>query len=586
MGVRLVWRASPGLTLGLLLLLGIEAALRPLQLAFSRSVLDRAVAGQGLFVVALAAATTLAAAQVLAPFASTFQALVGDRLTAYVGEELIVAANRWPGLAHFEDPAYQDDLHRARTRAATGSLDLVLYGTRAALALFTAAGLIAVLATLHPLAPVLVTVACLPLIARSYEFNNRVGSHIYAQTPEARRLEYCRNVLLDPDPAKDVRLFAMAPLFRRRYEVAFHSTATELQRLRRRLTPKVAVMGALAAAASAGVYVLVVQRVANGHGSVGDVVLYGGAALLLQARLSQIGFDIGFLPNVLSFLPSLFRVLDAEPDIVLSASPAPVPSPVRDGIVFEDVSFTYPGRSEPALEGVGLRLHAGECVALVGHNGAGKTTIVKLLLRLYDPTAGRILLDGVDLRDCDPVELRREMGVMFQDYVRYELTAAENVGLGDLDRMGDEDALTGALRDAGAQDLLDTLPDGMATRVGRQFGGRELSEGEWQKLALARTLVRDGQILVLDEPTAALHPQTEYDLYLRFAQLTAGRTTLLISHRLSTVRMADRIVVLSGGRIAEEGSHDELVAADGTYARLFRLQAAQHLGPEPGDSDA
>ncbi|HVL06107.1 MAG TPA: ATP-binding cassette domain-containing protein [Acidimicrobiales bacterium] len=246
--------------------------------------------------------------------------------------------------------------------------------------------------------------------------------------------------------------------------------------------------------------------------------------------------------------------------------------------MFEEVSFTYPGRNAPALDGVTLRIGAGECVALVGHNGAGKTTLIKLLLRLYDPTAGRIVLDGTDLRLFDPSELRRRVSVIFQDFVRYELTAGENIGLGDLEALGDENRLLQAAARAGAASLVAALPEGLDTALGRQFGGRELSEGEWQKLALARSLVRDADLLVLDEPTAALDVETEYDLYCRFREITAGRTTVLISHRLSTVRMADRIVFLSGGRVQEEGTHDELLAAEGSYARLFQLQASQHLG--------
>jgi ATP-binding cassette, subfamily B, bacterial len=326
------------------------------------------------------------------------------------------------------------------------------------------------------------------------------------------------------------------------------------------------------------VFLYVVRRVAAGQGSVGDVVLYGGAAAILQSRLGSLGFDVGFLPSVLPFVPSLMRVMDAEPDLPVPEEPVPTPRPLVRGITFEAVSFTYPGRDVPALDGVTLRIAAGECVALVGHNGAGKTTLIKLLLRLYDPTEGRILLEGTDLRRFDPSELRSRMSVIFQDFVRYELTAGENIGLGDLEALRDESRLLEAAARAGAASLVARLPEGLQTILGRQFGGRELSEGEWQKLALARALARNADLLVLDEPTAALDVETEYDLYCGFREITSGRTTVLISHRLSTVRMADRIVFLSGGRVQEEGTHDELLAAEGSYARLFRLQASQHLG--------
>jgi ATP-binding cassette subfamily B protein len=394
-------------------------------------------------------------------------------------------------------------------------------------------------------------------------------------------------VLFRPEPAKDVRLFGLGPTFRRHYDDAFDATTGDLQLLRRRLTPTMVGTAVLGVAATVAVYVLVVRRVSQGGATVGDVVLYGGAASLLHARLVSIGFDLGFLPNVLAFLPSLRRVLDAAPDLELAQDPVEPPAPLHDGVVFEDVSFTYPGRTEPALENVSFRINAGKCVALVGHNGAGKTTLVKLLLRLYDPSAGRILLDGVDLREMDPVVLRRRLGVIFQDFVRFDLTAGENIALGAATSMtgASVEDLLDAARRAGAAPLVSSLPDGLDTPLGRQFGGRELSEGEWQKLALSRALLRDADLLVLDEPTAALDVQTEYDLYCSFREITEGRTTMLVSHRLSTVRMADHIVFLSGARVCEQGSHDELLAADGHYARMFRLQADQHLGTGPDTDD-
>jgi ATP-binding cassette subfamily B protein len=577
-GVRLAWRASPAATAAIVGVLALEAALRPFQLHLSRLVVDRAVSNEPLLGAAVLAAMALAASQLLSPLSSLAQSLAGDRLTAHVGEKLISAANRWTGLARFEDPAFQDDLHRARNRAATGSIDLVVYGSRAVLHLFEAAGLALVMVGLHPLAPLVIVAATLPSMATAYEFNNRVGSHLYSQTPEARRLEYSRNVLLTPEAAKDVRLFGLGPFFRRRYDSAFDATTGEAQRLRQGLAPRVVAASLLSMGVTVAVFLFVVRRVAAGQGGPGDVVLYGGAAAILQNRLGSLGFEVGFLPNVLPFVPALMRVMEAGSDLAVAEDPVPVPRPLVGGIVFEDVSFTYPGRDAPALDGVTLRIGAGECVALVGHNGAGKTTLIKLLLRLYDPTEGRISLDGTDLRLFDPTELRSRTSVIFQDFVRYELTAGENIGLGDLEALGDENRLLEAAARAGAASLVAALPEGLDTALGRQFGGRELSEGEWQKLALARSLLRDADLLVLDEPTAALDVETEYDLYCRFREITAGRTTVLISHRLSTVRMADRIVFLSGGRVQEEGTHDELLTAEGSYARLFRLQASQHLG--------
>jgi ATP-binding cassette subfamily B protein len=266
-----------------------------------------------------------------------------------------------------------------------------------------------------------------------------------------------------------------------------------------------------------------------------------------------------------------------------------VPRPIRTGVAFEDVTFAYPDQPAPVLRGFSCALRPGECVALVGLNGAGKTTAVKLLMRLYDPDGGRVLVDGVDLRDLDPVAWRQELGVVFQDFVRYELTAAENIGLGQPDSMADAARVRAAAERAGALDLVEALPRGFDTRLGREFGGRELSGGEWQKLALARAFMRAPfgprsgcQVLVLDEPTAALDVETEHAVYTRFRELTRGRTTILISHRFSTVRLADRILYLTDGAIREEGTHEELLARGGEYARLYGLQAARYLDEAPG----
>jgi ATP-binding cassette subfamily B protein len=279
------------------------------------------------------------------------------------------------------------------------------------------------------------------------------------------------------------------------------------------------------------------------------------------------------------YLTNLFQLLETPAAVQRPERPVPLPRPPRGEVVFENVSFSYPGAAGEALRDVSFTIHPGETVAIVGRNGAGKTTLIKLLCRLYDPVAGRILLDGADLRDYDPDELRSVIGAMFQDYVTYQATAAENIGLSKLDRLDSREAVEAAAEKGGADELIRNLPRGYDTVLGKWFDeGANLSGGEWQKVALARSFMRDAPILILDEPTSALDAQAEFELFARLRALSRGRTAVYISHRFSTVRQADRILFLEHGSLVEDGTHEELMALGGRYARLFRMQASAYTG--------
>lgn len=285
-------------------------------------------------------------------------------------------------------------------------------------------------------------------------------------------------------------------------------------------------------------------------------------------------FWLTFMNHAL-FMDNLFSFLNLEPQMRQTQKPAIMPRTLQRGLEFRNVSFRYPGREDWALHGVNLIIRPGEKLALVGQNGAGKTTLIKLMTRLYDPTEGQILLDGVDLREYDPDELRRKIGVIFQDFVRYHLTMRENIGFGQIDALDDETRINDAAERGGADEVAAELPDGIETVLGRWFhSGHELSGGQWQKVALGRAFMRDGEVLVLDEPTSALDAEHEFEIFQRFRELTEGKIAVLISHRFSTVRMADRIAVIEDGAISELGSHEELMNLGGTYARLFEMQAS------------
>ena len=592
--LALVFAAAPQQTAALGVLMLLQAALPVGVLWASRGIVnaavrsfsgDRATVGLALSLsgwIAIAVGV-IVIQQLLAPLSQAAQEAVGDRLTAHLNGELIAAVNRWRGLARFEDPTFANHLATARERAVTGPFNLLYYGEHLLGRLFTVVAMSVALWRLHPLAPLLVILASLPQALQRYSDDRRLAGRIYRQSEQGRKLQVYRGAVLDEGPAKDVRLFDLGKFFLRQYDPIFASVLAEIQgtsgRLLRHLLPTVLLSGAVAAA----VYLYAVRRVLDGSLTLGDLVLFSGVLLQMEAALLAAGWSVGLFAQFFVWLPSLFLVLDAGPDLPMPAYPLPVPRPIRVGLVLDHVTFRYPGTTTTVLHDISLALQPGERLALVGRNGAGKTTLVKLLARLYDPTEGRILLDGVDLRDYDLDDLRSQISSVFQDFVTFQLTAQENIGLGDIRQLDDLASVRTAAQKGGAAALVEALPHSYATRLGNSFGDVNLSGGQWQKIALSRAFMRQAQLLILDEPTAALDVQAEYDVYLRFAELTRGAMTVLVSHRFSTVRMADRIAYLEDGRLLEEGSHDQLMAHAGGYAHLYRLQA--ELYRDAGDEE-
>jgi ATP-binding cassette subfamily B protein len=425
----------------------------------------------------------------------------------------------------------------------------------------------------------LLLVAVLPSFLGETHFASLGYSLVYSWTPQRRELDYLRYIGASDISAKELKLFGLSDFFVGRYE---RLSRDYYEANRKLATRRSAISIALNAIGTLGYYaaygIIIYLAVIEYHSPAGMITigtLTFLAASFRQSRdlLQRVLLALAQVYEQSLYLDDLFGFFEIEPRMRAPAVPVPVPLPIRTGFVFEDVGFRYAGQERWAVRGLSFTLAPGERLALVGENGAGKTTLAKLLVRLYDPTEGRILLDGVDLREYDVESLRRNAGVIFQDFVRYDFRLRENVAVGDIARM-DDDA---QVEDAAHRSLADTVASrvgGYDRMLGRRFeGGAELSGGEWQKVALARAYMREAQLLVLDEPTAALDARAEYEVFLRFSELTQGKMAVLISHRFSTVRMADRILVLREGRLVEEGTHDALVAAGGLYADLFQLQA-------------
>jgi ATP-binding cassette subfamily B protein len=480
-------------------------------------------------------------------------------------------------LTHFENAEYYDKLQNARREADWRSLQIVnggFYLAQNAITLLSFAGL---LFLFSPWLAVLLFVATLPaFIAQSKyaELNFRVLSW---RAPEARKLYYLEHLLTDYDAVKEVKLFGLGEPLLGRYADLFWKFLREDQAIAQKRSLASLGWGLLATLSYYAAYAWIVWRAVGGEITLGDMTMYLGIARSSQGMFEAIFYGLSDLYENGLFLSNLFAFLALEPQMALAANPRRAPRRIRQGIEFRDVSFRYAGHDAYALRHVSLTIHPGEKIALVGRNGAGKTTLIKLLTRLYDPTEGRILLDGVDLRDYDLKDLRQRIGVIFQDFVRYHLPAFENVGFGQIEALDDRPRIVASAEKSGAHPVIAALPEGYETSLGRWFAkGRDLSGGEWQKIALARAFMRDCEVIVLDEPTAALDAENELRVFEQFRALTEDRMAVLISHRFSTVRMADHIYVLEDGEISEHGTHHDLLARGGTYARLFTLQAESY----------
>jgi ATP-binding cassette subfamily B protein len=515
------------------------------------------------------------AAGVLGRFIDYLDALLAGRYTNHVSVRVMEHAASLDLMA-YEDPTFYDRLERARVQA-TDRLYMIQAIGRLIQQVITTITLSVSIMVFSPWLLLLLVVGVIPAFVGETHFAFLGYAKNFRQTPIRRQLDYLRILGGSKEAAKELKLFGLRDFLTTRFKGLSNQVYEEDIALARR---KVVAGGVLSAIGTAGyytAYVFAVWRTVTGVFSFGTLSLLANAIREASSNLQQTFSTLSTIADQALFLTDLVAFFEMRPTIQSRTNALPAPRPIRLGFEFRNVSFRYPGGSRLVLNGLNFHLRPGERIALIGENGEGKTTIVKLLTRLYDPAEGQVLLDGVDLREYDLEDLYREIGVIFQDFMRYEMTARENIAVGRIEQIDDLQLLQQSAQKSMADEVVGKLRSGYEQMLGRRFdGGVDLSGGEWQKIALARAYLRDAQVLILDEPTSALDARSEYEVFQRFAELTAGKMALFISHRFSTVRMADRIVVLENGRIAEEGSHDALTHLGGRYAEMFELQAASY----------
>jgi ATP-binding cassette subfamily B protein len=590
--LALIWRTSPAMT-GSMLVLRLARAILPVATLFiGKLIIDEVVRlsrlpGPPEGIAAWLASGMLSrlglllgcelALALLADGLGRAVSLLGQLLSDRFSDESslrLMAHTATLDLRDLEDSETQDRLDRAR-RQASGRTGLIGSMFGQAQDLVTLAGFAAGIAAYAPWLIAMLAAALVPAFVGEAHFNALAYALSFRRTAERRELDYLRQTGASTETAKEAKLFGLSGFLTDRYR----SLSVMMQRENRDFELRRAVWGAalagLGTLAYYAAYAWLAWRTVAGSLTLGDLTFLAASFLRLRSLLEGVLSGLSTLAGQALYLRDLFSFLDLRPSILSPADPVPFPAMLGSGIVFEDVGFRYPGAGRWAVRHLSFALPAGQVLALVGENGAGKTTIVKLMTRLYDPDEGRILLDGHDLRAYDVEAVRGGIGVIFQDFVRYDLTAAENIAIGRIAARDERPRIEQAAERGRADEPILRLPGGYDQALGRRFrGGVDLSGGEWQKIAIARAYMRDAAVLILDEPTAALDARSEYEVFQRFKALSAGRTAMLISHRFSSVRMADRILVVADGKVEASGTHAELLAQGGRYADLFALQAA------------
>jgi ATP-binding cassette subfamily B protein len=577
----MVWDTSPSITSATIVLRLIAAFLPVGQLWVGKLIIDqvvRSITGRAteprrIWVLLAYEVGLVVLSDLLSRGINLCDSLLGDKFTNFVGLRLMEHATQLD-LVSFEDPVFYDKLERAR-RQTTARLGMLAVLAGMVQQTITLLSLSAAVVTFSPWFLVLLVGAVVPAFLGETRFAMLAYSMLYRWTPERRELDYLRWLGASNYSAKEVKIFGLGRYLAERSRELFDRFYRENKTLAIKRAISGTLLNLLPTGGYYGAYILILVRTLSGQLTLGSMTFLAGAFARSRGLIESLFSSLNNIAEQALYIKDLFDFFDTRPSIASKPDAIPAPRPIRSGFEFRGVSFAYPGSENQVLRRVSFQFDVGERIALIGENGAGKTTLVKLLARLYDPTEGAILLDGVDLRDYDVESLRGEIGVIFQDYMRYDMHVRENVGFGRIEELGNQSRIEEAARKSLAETVIATLPGGYQQMLGRRFeDGVDLSAGQWQKIALARAYMRDAQVLILDEPTASLDARAEYEVFQRFAELTRDHMAVLISHRFSTVRMADRILVLDGGKIIEQGSHQQLVALGGRYAELFELQAA------------
>ncbi|MGV3559063.1 ABC transporter ATP-binding protein [Larkinella arboricola] len=577
---KMIWQASPALFLGNAAVRLVRASLPALTLYIGKLIIDEVIrlASQPgadtreLWTLVAVEFGLAILATALGRLTSLIDGLLGDLVTNKTSIRLMEHAATLD-LEQFEDATFYDKLERAR-RQTTGR-SFLLSGVFGQVQELISIGFLAAgLAVYNPWLLVLLLLAVIPAFIGDNYFNQKSYSLSRSWTPERRELDYLRFVGASDETAKEVKIFGLSNFLIDRFRNLSWEYYLKNRSLAIRRAGWGTILTIIGTAGYYGAYLWIVARAVNGTISIGDLTFLAGSFRQLRSSMEGILLQFSGLTQEAVYLQDLFDFFEIKPLIHSTPQPLPFPKEIQQGFTFEDVGFKYTNSERWALRNLSFTLKPGEKLALVGENGAGKTTLVKLLARLYDPAEGRILLDGRDLRDYDLLDLRRNVSVIFQDYVRFKMSAGVNIAVGDIDERTNQPRIESSAQRSLADTVIAKLPGGYEQQLGRSFGkGVELSGGEWQKVALGRAYMRDAQVLILDEPTAALDARAEYEVFQRFSRLTEGKAAVIISHRFSTVRMADRILVLEGGQLLEIGSHSELLEKNGRYAELFQLQA-------------